>query len=65
MSISALPHLDKFDRPLSLPPVRAIPETFMSGNDRSWLQKIFLSKITQLHYSLLLSIVYGDIRLYI
>ena len=49
MSISALPHLDKFDRPVSLPPVRAIPETFMSGNDRSWLQKIYLGKITQLH----------------
>ena len=48
MSISALPHLDRFDRPVSLPPVRAIPETFMSGNDRSWLQKIFLGKITHL-----------------
>ena len=46
--MSALPHLDKFDRPVSLPPVRAIPETFMSGNDRSWLQKIFLGKIKQL-----------------
>ena len=48
MPITALPHLDKFDRPVSLPPVRAIPETFMSGNDRSWLQNIFLGKITQL-----------------
>ena len=59
MSISALPHLDRFDRPVSLPPVRAIPETFMSGNDRSWLQKIFLGKITQL-----LSPPLSDISLY-
>ena len=51
--MSALPHLDKFDRPVSLPPVRAIPETFMSGNDRSWLQNIFLGKITQIFHYLL------------
>ena len=65
MSISALPHLDKFDRPVSLPPVRAIPETFMSGNDRSWLQSKRYISVKLRSYILRLSpcIVSADIRL--
>ena len=39
VSIPALPHLDMLDSPVNFPPVREIPETFMSGNDKSWLQK--------------------------
>ena len=38
ISMFEFPHLVIFDIPVSCPLVRTIPETFMSGRDKSWLQ---------------------------